>query len=66
MTSDERDKRSGRPGAHKGDRARADRLRAALRENLKRRKAQERGRSQANGGGAPRDSAGIVPDKSGA
>lgn len=48
------------PGTRKGDRARADRLRAALRENLKRRKSQVRERSQAS---APsHDSAGILPD----
>ena len=42
---------------------REQRLQAALRENLKRRKAQMRGRA-ANGGTAePHDSAGIVPDK---
>jgi hypothetical protein len=44
--------------------ARTDRLRAALRENLKRRKSQARGRSQAgaDGTGAPHDSAGFVPE----
>jgi hypothetical protein len=35
-------------------------LRAALRENLKRRKIQAKGRDQAS---APHDSAGFVPDK---
>ena len=39
---------------------RPERLKAALRENLKRRKAQARGRSQP---GSPHDSAGIAPDK---
>ena len=44
---------------------RKDRLRAALRENLKRRKAQVRGRSEVNAerSGGPHDSAGIVQDK---
>jgi len=42
----------------KGDGARAGRLRAALRENLKRRKSQARQRSVA----PSHDSAGIVPD----
>ncbi len=42
------------------------RLGAALRENLKRRKAQAKGRSSASGAGktgAPHDSAGIAGDK---
>jgi len=44
--------------------ARTDRLRAALRENLKRRKSQAKGRAQAgaDGAGAPHDSAGFVPE----
>jgi hypothetical protein len=52
-------------GGQKGDSARAERLRAALRENLKRRKAQCKGRAQAKArhSGATHDSAGIVPDK---
>jgi hypothetical protein len=53
-------------GDRKGDAARAERLRAALRENLKRRKSQARGRSQADpeaNEAAAHDSAGIVPDK---
>jgi len=52
---------SGTPsGTRKGDGARADRLKAALRENLKRRKSQARERSRT---AAPsHDSAGIVPD----
>ena len=55
---------SGAPsGTRKGDGARADRLKAALRENLKRRKVQARSRSGA-GDAAAHDSAGIVPDKS--
>ena len=59
-----------RSGDRKGDAARAERLRAALRENLKRRKSQARGRSKSGpeiGPGveqaAAHDSAGIVPDK---
>ena len=54
-------------GDRKGDAARAERLRKALRENLKRRRSQAKQRSLARtptgGGGAPHDSAGIVPDK---
>jgi hypothetical protein len=44
---------------------RAARLRSALRENLKRRKAQARGRSgpAPAADGETHDSAGIVPDK---
>jgi hypothetical protein len=42
---------------------RARRLEAALRENLKRRKAQARSRSEARQTAEPHDSAGIVPDK---
>lgn len=55
-----------RSGESKGDSARAERLRAALRENLKRRKSQARGRSQSGLGieqGPTRDSAAIVPEK---
>ena len=52
MTSGESIRRSGRPGARKGDRARAERLQAALRENLKRRKAQAEGRSRRPAGEA--------------
>jgi hypothetical protein len=48
------------PGVRRGDAARAERLRAALRENLKRRKIQAKRRDQAP---APHDSAGFVPDK---
>jgi hypothetical protein len=51
-------------GTRKGDAARAERLRAALRENLKRRKVQAKGRTQAGGAQASHDSAGFVPDKS--
>jgi len=58
-------------GDRKGDAARAERLRTALRENLKRRKSQARGRSQAGpaesgpgmGEAAARDSAAIVQEK---
>ena len=42
---------------------REQRLRAALRENLKRRKAQARGRTEHRGTMEPHDSAGIVDDK---
>jgi hypothetical protein len=42
-------------------RARQERLEAALRENLKRRKAQARARTEDEK--APHDSAGIVADK---
>ena len=41
-------------------RVRAERLKAALRENLRRRKAQARARARAAG---PHDSAGFVADK---
>jgi hypothetical protein len=63
MTSGQKGQKGGQSGDRKGDTARAERLRAALRENLKRRKAQAKGRVQADTG-APHDSAGIVPDKS--
>lgn len=46
-----------------GKAAREQRLQAALRENLKRRKAQARGRRQAAESAEPHDSAGIVPEK---
>jgi hypothetical protein len=60
-----------RAGVRKGDAARAERLRAALRENLKRRKSQARGRSQTGPGETgpetepvpAHDSAGIVQEK---
>jgi hypothetical protein len=42
---------------------RAQRLEAALRENLKRRKAQTRGRADRRQTAEPHDSAGITPDK---
>jgi hypothetical protein len=61
MTSGEKGGQDSSSGTRKGDDARAGRLRAALRENLKRRKLQARGRSQ---GETAHDSAGIVPEKS--
>jgi hypothetical protein len=60
MTAGQKDQKGGQSGGRKGDAARAERLRAALRENLKRRKLQARGRT----GALAHDSAGIVPDKS--
>ena len=42
---------------------REQRLQAALRENLKRRKRQARGRAEQREPAEPHDSAGIVPDK---
>ena len=45
-----------------GDLKRAERLQAALRDNLRRRKAQIKGRAQAGGGAAEHDSAGIAPE----
>jgi len=52
---------SGKSGDPKGDQKRAERLKAALRDNLKRRKAQERGRERAGTRPAAKehDSAGI-------
>ena len=75
MASDAKGQNSGQTGERKGDTARAERLRAALRENLKRRKLQVKGRAKegsvagtevdpAFGRAAPHDSAGFVPDKS--
>ena len=52
-----------RTGGRKGDHARTERLRTALRDNLKRRKMQARARA-GTAGSKPHDSAGIVPDKS--
>ncbi len=49
--TDEKDKGKSRPAGN----SRADRLKLALRENLKRRKSQARGRGDANA--APRDDA---------
>ncbi len=48
-------------GRNSGDRAQADRMRAALRENLKRRKAQARARLGPRHGSS-HDSAGFDPD----
>jgi hypothetical protein len=66
MAGGEKRKQGLQSGDRKGDRARAERLRQALRENLKRRKSQAKGRSMSRsreeGGGAPHDSAGIVPE----
>ena len=67
MASGENGQKSGQAGGRKGDAARAARLRAALRENLRRRKLQVKERSLGRtdaGGGASHDSAGFVPDKS--
>jgi hypothetical protein len=67
MTNGEHGKGGTQPAGRKGDGARAERLRAALRENLKRRKSQARGRSRPEDPGATHDSAGFVreiaPDK---
>jgi hypothetical protein len=52
------------PAKSQAAKQREQRLQAALRENLKRRKRQARGRAQNSGETAePHDSAGIVPDK---
>ncbi len=71
MASGAKGQNSGQTGDRKGDSARAERLRMALRENLKRRKLQVKGRAAGNtqvgqdSGQAPsHDSAGFVPDKS--
>jgi hypothetical protein len=46
-----------------GDKRRAERLKAALRDNLKRRKAQVKGRAAAEAAAPkPHDSAGIRPE----
>jgi len=45
------------------DRERERRLQAALRENLKRRKAQARGRAEKDDSAEPHDSAGITGEK---
>jgi hypothetical protein len=45
-----------------GDLRRVERLRAALRDNLKRRKAQVKARSQPAAKAAEHDSAGITPE----
>jgi len=67
MASGAKGQNGGQPGDRKGDTARAERLRAALRENLKRRKLQVKGRAAGSADSdqpAPHDSAGFVPDKS--
>ena len=75
MTSGAKGQNGGQSGDRKGDTARAERLRAALRENLKRRKLQVKGRAKEQSArrtragedssqGASHDSAGFVPDKS--
>ena len=71
MTSGQKGQKCGQSGDRKGDAARAERLRAALRENLKRRKLQVKGRAagrtadgQDSSQAASHDSAGFVPDKS--
>ena len=48
--------------AKSGDLRRVERLRAALRDNLKRRKTQVKARSQAAAKAAEHDSAGITPE----
>ena len=63
MASGAKGQNSGQSGDRKGDTARAERLRAALRENLKRRKQQVKGRAAASQP-TSHDSAGFVPDKS--
>jgi hypothetical protein len=60
MTQSDNGPSGSRSGARKGDETRAQRLRTALRENLKRRKSQARERSQAEPGS--HDSAGILTD----
>ena len=71
MASGAKGQNSGQSGDRKGDTARAERLRAALRENLKRRKLQVKGRTTGRAEAGPdssqaasHDSAGFVPDKS--
>lgn len=70
MMSDEKDGRGGRPetpaknpngnpGKNPGKDRRQDRLKLALRENLKRRKSQARGRSDA--GAAPSNAEDVSP-----
>jgi hypothetical protein len=64
MTGGDQSKDGPRSGGRKGDPVRAARLRAALRENLRRRKSQARGRAQADAGeqAQPHDSAGFVAE----
>jgi hypothetical protein len=45
-----------------GELRRAERLKAALRDNLRRRKAQVKGRAQAGGRAGEHESAGIAPE----
>jgi hypothetical protein len=53
----------GKTGSAKsGDPRRAERLKAALRDNLRRRKAQMKSRAQAEAGEKSHDSAGIAPE----
>ena len=52
---------TGRSGKS-GDLRRAERLKAALRDNLKRRKAQMKARAQAADNAGEHDSAGIAPE----
>jgi hypothetical protein len=64
---DEKDKREGQTGAHAKN-PRQDRLKLALRENLKRRKSQARGRSEvtmapSNRDVSPHDASGKKPGK---
>jgi hypothetical protein len=56
----------GRQSQNPSRNARAERLAAALQQNIKRRKAQARARAQAPNPerGASHDSAGILPEKS--
>jgi hypothetical protein len=66
--TDDRDKREGQTGRDPGKDPRRDRLKLALRENLKRRKSQARGRgdvaiASSNGdSGAPHDESGKKPN----
>ena len=62
MTSGGKGQKGSQSGERKGDAARAERLRAALRENLRRRKLQARQRS-GRSEGATHDSAGFVAEK---
>jgi hypothetical protein len=58
--NDEPDKREGKnPKQDPGEDSRQDRLKLALRENLKRRKSQAKGRSEATG----RSDAAIAPSE---
>jgi hypothetical protein len=53
----------GKSGSAKsGDPKRAERLKSALRDNLRRRKAQMKGRARAKSGEKSHDSAGIAPE----